>query len=81
MPLYTFLCKDGVWRTRCGHHIAANESPLSPIWMQRDHPGAPVPIRTEFVKDGAKTVAKKMPVFVKEEKKWIGCPVCSITRG
>lgn len=74
--MYTYLCNDGVWRTRCAHHIAKN-SPLAPRWYPGDHPGEPVQelVETELV--GGKRVTKKTPMFYKEEKE-IGCPACRV---
>lgn len=65
--VYTYLCHDGFWRTRCGRHIAKRPKSLAPVFFPPDHPGKPVPEHTEFVK-GEKTAVKKLPVFVREKQ-------------
>ena len=66
--LYTYLCKDGAWRTRCGRHIARRPTSLSPVFFPPDHPRERVPTHAEFAKAREKTSATKTPVFIREEK-------------
>ncbi len=72
--MYMYLCKDGVWRVRCGRHIPKG-SPLAPTWYPGDHPGGTAPMHVENEMEGGKRVSKKTPVFY-EMKGEIGCPVC-----
>lgn len=76
MTIYTYLCKDGVWRTRCGKHIS-NRPYLAPLFYPPEHPGELIPKHTYEVQSSTgKSTKKECPVFYAEKKEGLTCVDC-----
>lgn len=76
MKVYTFLCRDGFWRTRCENHISAPPFGESPQWWPQ--PGVMVPVVkvTKVHHRTHKATHEDQPMWQVWEGGERACPVC-----